>query len=435
MTETTEAVDLAVVGSGAAGLMAAIQAAREAKQLGAKMSIAALDSARHLGAKILVAGGGRCNVTHDVVEVDAFAGSTPPAIRNVLRRFDVDATRAFFGELGVALKREEGGKLFPVTDRSRTVLDALVRACRDEGVRLVHPWRVESIERGDDRFTIRGPQGVLRARRLILATGGKALPKSGSDGHGLEIARRLGHTTTARIIPALVPIVLHERSILRTLAGIAASAAIEVQSSTGARRARFEGAILCTHFGVSGPAVLDVSRYWTHARLDDPDARLVVNWLHDFDSTGLIGELERHGGPPGPWLRARLPARLADALCGEAGIDPSAPIERASREVRRTLGETLCAYRLPAIGDRGFTHAEVTAGGVPLAETRRESLESRVCPGLHLVGEILDVDGRIGGYNFQWAWASGFVAGVAAARALAQPVASRSGGQTPPASR
>ncbi len=406
--------DLVVVGAGAAGLMAAIQAGRAARSRGARLSIVALDSARTLGAKILVAGGGRCNVTHHAVDETAFSGSTPPAIRRILRRFEVDDTVRFFSELRVVLKREATGKLFPVTDQARTVLDALLRAARDQGVEIVHPWRVLNVERTGDGFVLHGPAGVWSSRRVILAAGGRSLPKSGSDGHGFELARRLGHTTSARILPGLVPLVLAEDCFIRRLAGVTVPASITLRSGAGKRLVAFTGSTLCTHFGISGPPVLDISRHWLHGSLDDPAAQMVVDWLPALGDQRLPAVLTNRGGTPiGAVLRSLLPERLASALCHEAGIDRDARFDRLPRVARQALIGAVCSYRLPVTGDRGFTHAEVTAGGVPLSETKLQTLESRVCPGLHLVGEILDVDGRIGGFNFQWAWASGFVAGRA----------------------
>ena len=405
--------EIAVVGAGAAGLMAAIQAAR------AGARVVALDSARTLGAKILVAGGGRCNVTHHAVDETAFAGSTPPAIRNVLRRFGVPETVRFFEDLGVTLKREETGKLFPTTDRARTVLDALVGAAEKAGVRLVHPFRVEGVRTIDGGgFRIEGPQGEIEAGTLILATGGMSLPKSGSDGHGYAIARSFGHTTTGRIFPALVPLTLERSCFVRRLSGIAAEVKLEVRAGSGRRLHTRSGSLLCTHVGISGPVVLDVSRYLIAARHDDAGAHLVVAWLDGIDPPA--------SRPLGAWLRTRLPERLAASLLDEAGVDPAERWERLSREARRRLEVTLTAWTAPVTGDLGFTKAEVTAGGVPLSEVRLDTLESRAKPGLHLCGEILDVDGRIGGFNFQWAWASGYVAGYAS---------SRSGGKTPAASR
>jgi predicted Rossmann fold flavoprotein len=408
--------DLAVVGAGAAGLMAAIQAGRAVRARGGESSIVALDGARHLGAKILVAGGGRCNVTHDEVDARDFNGSSAAAIRKVLGRFDVTQTIAFFERAGVRLSREETGKLFPATNRARTVLDALLAACRDARVALLHPWRVEAVvRRTDGAFALRGPGTAIAARRVILAPGGKALPKSGSDGHGFAIARSLGHTTTP-VFPALAPLVLPVGSFLRTLPGIAAPARLEVRAATGKRLAATTGALLCTHFGVSGPAVLDISRHLTHARAEDPGAHLVVSFYpEDTTETLMRAILEGHGATAGSWVRRRLPERLADALVAAAGIDPGGPLDRFSREHRRALAATLSQLKIPVTGDRGFTHAEATAGGVPLSEVRLDTMESRICPGLHLCGEILDVDGRIGGFNFQWAWSSGFVAGAGAA--------------------
>jgi predicted Rossmann fold flavoprotein len=412
MAKPHRSVDLAVVGAGAAGLMTAIQAARSAKARGEAISVVALDGAATIGAKILVAGGGRCNVTHDAVDETAFSGSTPAAIRKVLRRFPVEDTIRFFAELGVPLKRESTGKLFPVTDRARSVLDALLFAAKSAGVEIVHPWRVEDVAPTGDGFDLKGPAGCISARRVVLATGGRSLPKSGSDGHGFELARRLGHTTTARIVPGLVPLLLADGCFIRRLAGLTIETELTLRSGTGKATRIFRGSTLCTHFGISGPPVLDISRHWLLASADDPAARLSIDWLPERGVEGIRDELSKRGGTPvGAVLRSLLPERLADALCGEAGIDRGASFDRLPREARRTLVESAGAYRLPITGDRGFTFAEVTAGGVPLAETKLQTMESRIRPGLYLVGEILDVDGRIGGYNFQWAWASGFVAG------------------------
>jgi predicted Rossmann fold flavoprotein len=421
MSGAGRSIDLAVVGAGAAGLMAAISAGRASRAQGERLSIVALDGASTIGAKILVAGGGRCNVTHHAVDETSFAGSTPPAIRNVLRRFDVEETVRFFARLGVELKREETGKLFPVTDRARTVLDALIRAAGDSGVAITHPWRVEDISREDAGFRLRGPAGTIFSRRVILASGGRSLPKSGSDGHGFELARRLGHQTTLHILPGLVPLVLAEGCFIRSLAGVTSAASIALRSGAGKTLRNFTGSTLCTHFGISGPPVLDMSRYWLQARLADPEAELFVDWLPGLGDRGLQTELQKRGGTPiGAVLRSWLPERLASALCREAGVDRNASFDRLARESRRALDRSVRSYRLPVIGDRGFGHAEVTAGGIPLSQTKLRTLESRVCPGLFLAGEILDVDGRIGGFNFQWAWASGFVAGTGA-----MPLASR----------
>jgi hypothetical protein len=411
-----EIVDIAIVGAGAAGLMAGIWAGRAAARRGVTKRIILLDGAKSLGAKILVAGGGRCNVTHDVVDERAFAGSSPHAIRKVLRRFDVQRTIEFFREIGVELKREDTGKLFPTTDRARTVLDALLRAAREAGVEIHHPWRVESVKKVSDTFFVRSGAGAaIRARAVVLATGGKSLPKTGSDGHGYELARGLGHSITSRIFPALVPLTLPTAHPLCALSGLSAVATLEVRSATDRKLASFTDSLLCAHFGLSGPAALDISRYLTDARMNDQGATLYVNWLPEETAESVDGALIAPGKTsPARWLRERgLPARLAETLCEMANADPSGSAAQMTRERRRALAGIIAEMPLPITGDRGFAHAEVTAGGVPLSELRLETMESRRCPGLFIIGEICDVDGRIGGYNFQWAWASGYVAGTA----------------------
>lgn len=421
-------VEIAVVGAGAAGLMATVFAARTLREMGAGGSVLALDGARTPGAKILVAGGGRCNVTHHEVDETAYAGSSRHAIKKVLRGFGVAETVRFFRELGVELKREETGKLFPTTDRARTVLDALLRAVEEAGARIVHPWRVERVEREGEGFVVVSTGGErVRARRVVLATGGRSLPKTGSDGHGYTIARSLGHSLTSRIFPALVPLTLPGDFFLCGLSGVTAPATVEVRGATGKRLAAFTNSTLLTHFGLSGPGVLDISRYYLDAAAGarergEAPPRLVLNFLPGRTVEEVDAELQRLGhATPVRYLTGPgrgLPERLARALCAHAGVDGSAPGHSLTRERRRALARAAVELEAPVTGDRGFAHAEVTAGGVPLSEVRVETMESRVCPGLHLCGEILDVDGRIGGFNFQWAWASGHAAGVGAARGV-----------------
>lgn len=421
--------DLLIVGAGAAGLTAAIQARAAAPTL----DVVAVDAARSLGAKILVSGGGRCNVTNETVRGTDFAGSSPHAVDKVLRQFDAARTRDWFAGLGVALKREEGGKLFPVSDRAREVLEALLAEATRRGVELRHPFRVESLAAVEGGFVAAGPQGEIAARRVILATGGQSLPKSGSDGHGFELARVLGHTVTPTV-PALVPLLLAEGHPFRALSGVAVFARLEVREASGRRLAAAEGSLLFTHLGLSGPAALDISRHWILAAREDPRVTLVAVFAPGADPARLEAEFTALGGGtvrtvlgrrfPAAGGRGaaepaadRLPERLIAALAELAGVEPATPGYRLPREARRRLVRGLTGLELPVVGDRGFTHAEATAGGVPLAELDLRTLESRRCRGLHLAGELCDVDGRLGGFNFQWAWSSGTVAGIGAARA------------------
>ena len=417
--EAPRHTDVAIVGAGAAGLFAGIWAGRAAQEAGNALRVEAFDGARRLGAKILVAGGGRCNVTHWRVDDADYAGSTPPAIRKVLRRFGVDGTVRFFADLGVELKQEDTGKLFPVSDDAHSVLHALLDAARAAGVRLTHPDRVEGIERTSDGFLVRAAGGHVLARRVILCTGGKALPKSGSDGAGLEFARALGHSVTDHLVPALVPLRLPERHWITELSGLTVPAELVLRSGTGKKLATFTDSTLCTHFGLSGPSVLNISRHWTMARFEDPGARLELSWTPGTDVEAVDRALvDAKGRGVGSVLRTWLPERLMRAVCAAADADPAATAQQLPRERRRALAQLVAGTPLPVTGDRGYTFAEAMAGGVPLAEIRLETMESRLVPGLHLAGEVCDVDGRIGGFNFQWAWASGHVAGSSAARAL-----------------
>ena len=376
--------DIAVVGAGAAGLTAAIFAKRTTPEA----RVVALDGAPKIGAKILISGGGRCNVTHHAIAADDFNGNRN-AIARVLRTFTVDETVRWFAEMGVALKREETGKLFPTTDRARTVVDALLRAC--EGIEIRTSARVESIGEG---FVI----GDLTARRVVLATGGRSVPKTGSDGRGYSLVQSLGHTVT-ETFPALVPLVLEEGHWMTTLSGTSADVELSVRSETGRVLTRHRGSMLCTHFGISGPVVLDVSRHWIAHQ-----GSLYVSFLpgETFES------LDRQLIADPRAIRGRLPQRLLDALTPDA----------MRKEDRRAFVRALLETRIPVVRDRGFDYAEVTAGGVPLSEVELSTMASRRCDGLYLCGEILDVDGRIGGFNFQWAWASGRLAGIHAARSL-----------------
>lgn len=405
-----------VIGAGAAGLMAGIAAARQAPDL----DVVVLDGATRLGAKILIAGGGRCNVTHVTVSERDFHGSTPAAIRRVLRAFDVAATRAFFEAEGVPLKQEATGKLFPASDKARDVLDALVGAARRAGVALQYPQRVSGVRTSDaERFFIETKEGsYLEAGSVVLATGGRSVPKTGSDGAGYELARNLGLPLTPRIFPALVPLLLPDGHRLRGLSGLTTAVRLVVVSSTGRHLHTVTGSLLCTHQGLSGPAILDVSRVWHAAVADDPETALLIDWLPDAAPEDLDRRFQQHGAramrralcPP-------LPERLAEAVCHLAEVDPDQSGATLSREARRRLLAATTAWRAPVTGTRGFEVAEVTAGGVPLSALTGD-LEARHCRGLFVCGELCDVDGRIGGFNFQWAWASGTVAGRAAATRL-----------------
>jgi predicted Rossmann fold flavoprotein len=396
--------DIAIIGAGAAGLTAAIFARRAAPDA----RIVLLDGAPKIGAKILISGGGRCNVTHDVVTPDDFNGNRN-AIAKVLRTFTVEQTIAWFAEMGVTMKREETGKLFPTTDRARAVLDALLAAC--DGVEIRTSSRVLSCEFATAAAALQTTTGEVIAHRVILATGGRSVPKTGSDGSGYALARSLGHTV-GEVFPALVPLVLDDGHWMTKLSGTSLDAELSVRTSTGRVLVRHRGSMLFTHFGLSGPVVLDISRHWIASR-----GSLFANFLPDetFESLDaeLIRETQRNPrATVASVLRGRVPERLLNTIAGEP-----IPLAKIAKEERRRIVRAFVDVPIPIVRDRGFDYAEVTADGVPLAEVELSTMASRRCDGLYLCGEILDVDGRIGGYNFQWAWASGRLAGMHAGSA------------------
>lgn len=425
---------LVVIGAGAAGLAAAVFAAETADRQGRTLEIFLLDGARKPGAKILVSGGGRCNVTNARVTPEDYWGGSRNVIRNVLRRFSADDTVAWMESLGVDLKVEEPwGKLFPVTDSARSVLDALLGRVKDLGVQTRFGFRVKDLRPAEGSgWTVVGEDGdVIQASRVIVATGGKALPKSGSDGAGYEWLRRLGHTIVPPV-PALAPLVLDEGGMdgspfsrrFMELSGVSVEARLS-ESSGKYDRSDHANPVLFTHFGLSGPLAMDLSRHLARDRQQNPRAKQWVSLRFALSEEAqgngplkaaeawLLDAIER-------WPRAVManvlvrimPDRMAQML---AETVKNKRLCDLTRDERRGLAELLIDSRLAVKGDRGFSFAEATAGGVALDEVNWRTMESRKVPGLYLCGEVLDVDGRIGGFNFQWAWSSGFIAGGAAA--------------------
>jgi predicted Rossmann fold flavoprotein len=405
---------IAIVGAGAAGLATAIFAARR----GARGPIVALDGAARPGAKILVSGGSRCNVTNREVTEHDFAGGSPRVVGRILRDFTAAQAAAFFREIGVALHEEPGGKLFPDSGRSRTVLEALLAEARRRGVDLRAGCRVHAVATRGQGFRLETSHGPVDAAVVVLATGGRSLPKTGSDGAGYGFAEALGHSVVTPT-PALVPLVL-EGELHARLAGVAHEAEVRVRAG-GERVVARRGSLLWTHFGVSGPVVLDVSRYWHRAMAEGRAARVSASLLPGRAFEDVEAELLSLAGKSphvlvktalGTWL----PGSVAEAVPDALGVGAETRLGRLSRDDRRRLVRSLLDWPLSVTGSRGYDFAEVTAGGVPLSEVDPATLRSRRCPGLFLVGEILDVDGRIGGFNFQWAWSTGWVAAGGLAR-------------------
>jgi predicted Rossmann fold flavoprotein len=342
-------------------------------------------------------------------------------VRRVLRGLSVADTVAFFRDLGVHLHEEEDGKLFPDSNRARDVLDALVAAARDAGVAIVTGARVQHVERGaaesNKGFRVITSAGEIGAVRVVLATGGRSLPKSGSDGAGFEIARRLGHSIVPTT-PALVPLLLDpDHALHRELTGVTHDAELTLWKNN-AVDVKLRGSLLWTHFGISGPVTLNMSRHWLRAVLEGKEAALTIGFcpnktFEDVERWWMSRAGERPQSSISTALSTLVPASVAHTLLTRLRLRADTTLAHFSRDDRRRLSHGLVKWPLRVTGDRGYNVAEATAGGVSLDEIDPSTMRSRVCKGLSLVGEILDVDGRIGGFNFQWAWSSARVAASA----------------------
>jgi predicted Rossmann fold flavoprotein len=408
---------LAVIGAGAAGLMAAIHA----RAAGADVTL--LERTPDGGRKILISGGGRCNVLPARLQPERFVTDSPPALlRGMLRSWPLDDQRRFFEqELGLPLKLEdETGKLFPVSDRARDVRDALVGRARALGVDLRFSTVVQDVRpsHGRDRsaggWALQASTGGCEVDRVIVATGGLSVPATGSEGSGLAVAAALGHVvhpTYAALTPLIASPPTHA-----ALSGVSLPVRTRARDALRGAHAESQGGFLFTHRGYSGPAVLDVSHIAVRSRQHgDGAAQVLVHWGR-LDRAGWERLLLEGRGQVANAISHEVPQRLADYLVDAAGVPRDRTVPQLRRAERQTLLSHLTAYPLPWTGDEGYRKAEVTGGGLALDEVEPATLESRRCQGLYFCGEVLDAFGPIGGHNFAWAWATGRLAGLGAAR-------------------
>lgn len=404
--------DVVVVGAGAAGLLAAARAAERQRRT------LLLERNRQPGAKILISGGGRCNLTHATDRRDIVAAFGPPGrfLRAALGSLGPDELVALVEAEGVATKVEESCKVFPASGRAADVLAALVRRLQRTPCELAFEERVTTLAPVDGGIELRTSRRTLRSARVVVATGGLSYPGCGTTGDGHAWLAALGHTIVSPR-PALTPVTTGAAWVA-SLSGVTVpDVTVKVVEAAGAARCLAErrGSFLFTHFGLSGPAVLDVSR----AISRHPAASTLVLECDFLPEAGvealdrlLVRLLADHGRKQLAGLAiGALPRRLVEALVGQLGLVPTLRAAELGREDRRRLVTALKRTRIPVSGTLGFEKAEITAGGVALDEVDPRTMQSRIVPNLFLAGEILDLDGPIGGFNFQAAFSTGWLAG------------------------
>ncbi|MBO9880236.1 NAD(P)/FAD-dependent oxidoreductase [Xanthomonas sp. D-109] len=388
--------DVVVIGAGAAGLMCAIAAGQRGRR------VRVIDHANKVGKKILMSGGGRCNFTNTGTGPGNFLSANPHFCKSALARYRPTDFIDLVERHGIAYHEKELGQLF-CDISSKQIVRMLMDECAAAGVTVRTDCSVRAVERGSEGFRLDTDDGPVHADSLVVATGGLSIPSLGASGFGYELARQFGHAvlpTRAGLVPLTLSGKHQER--LHDLSGLA----LPVEARCNG--ASFRNFMLITHRGVSGPAILQISSYWQPGddlRLDLLPGQDAATWLREQKRLRGAAELRTV-------LGEALPRRFAQRLC-EVWL-PDKPVRQLDEPQLRATAELLGAWPLVASGTEGYRTAEVTLGGVDTDQVSSSTMESRRVPGLYFVGEVLDVTGWLGGYNFQWAWASGHAAGLAA---------------------
>ena len=389
---TTSCYDTIILGAGAAGLMCAATAGQRGRR------VLLIDHAEAIGKKILISGGGRCNFTNLHTAADRYLSANPHFAKSALGRYTAADFIALVDKHGIAWHEKTLGQLF-CDGSAKQIVAMLQDECDRGGVEIALGAAISGVAHGDGQYRVTFGNRTASAPALVIATGGPSIPQMGATGFAYDLARRFG-LKVVEPRPALVPLTLGgEETLFRALSGVAA----EVVARVG--KTRFREAALFTHKGLSGPAILQVSSYWRHGEPVAIDflPALKPGWLvaakHARPRVSLASALSNH-----------LPGRLAETLADRLGIEGElgAATDKAVEAAARQLAD----WAFMPNGTEGFAKAEVTAGGISTAELSSQTMEARKVPGLYAIGEAVDVTGWLGGYNFQWAWASGWAAGM-----------------------
>jgi len=388
--------DLIVIGGGAAGLMCAIEAGKRGRR------VLVIEHANRVGKKILMSGGGRCNFTNLHAAPENYLSANPHFCKSALARYTQWDFIAMVERHGIAWHEKELGQLF-CDESSKQIVKMLLDECAEAAVQIDTGCTIEQVRRDDQGFSLDTARGTRNSTALVVASGGLSIPTMGASGFGYQLARQFGH----RVLPtraALAPLTLSGKHLddYADLSGVA----LPVIASTAEKS--FRGGLLLTHRGISGPAILQISSYW------QPGEPLHLDLLPDHELPEWLQaqQRERPSAELKTVLSEALPKRLAQRLC-ELRFG-NRPMRQYRPGELNEIAAQLRAWPIVASGTEGYRTAEVTLGGVDTAELSSTTMESRKVPGLYFVGEVVDVTGQLGGFNFQWAWASGHAAGQAA---------------------
>jgi predicted Rossmann fold flavoprotein len=393
--------DVIVLGAGAAGLFCAGIAGQRG------LRVLLIDPAEKLAEKIRISGGGRCNFTNRETTPAQFLSANPDFCRSALARYTAADFIALVQRHGIAFHEKHKGQLF-CDDSAEQIINMLLAECQAGGVQRWQPCAVNGVQALAEGFEVDTGRGPVRAHQVVVATGGLAIPQIGATDFGYRLARQFGHKVVEPR-PALVPLSFDAAAWAPLVPLAGASLPVDISTGSGRAKASFREDLLFTHRGLSGPAVLQISSYWR------PGEALTLDLLPGQDPlTALQAAKQQSKRQVGNLLATLLPQRLADAWLLQLAIDPAKPMaELRDRDLQR-LAESLSRWSLKPSGTEGFRKAEVTAGGVDTRELDSRNMASKRQSGLYFIGEVVDVTGWLGGYNFQWAWASG----AACARAL-----------------
>ncbi|SMB96175.1 hypothetical protein SAMN00017405_1469 [Desulfonispora thiosulfatigenes DSM 11270] len=406
--------NIIIIGGGAAGIVAAIFA----KQNYADVTI--IEKNDRIGKKILVTGNGRCNFTNLNVEVNCYSGKNPKFVYSSLASFNVHDTIDFFEKLGISHKIEEAGKVFPRSDQATSILDVLRYEVEELGIKLITNSDVRSISKKGSKFTVVSENGkVHKTDRIILATGGKAMPSSGSNGEGYELAKSFGHTVTD-LYPGLVQLKL-AGNLFKQIQGVKFKGTAGLFNNNKLLYTDY-GDILFTSYGISGPPILQLSRKAAELLNKNEEAILKVKIIDNMNRDELNAYLtKRFMDRPKKSVEFSLVGlinkRIIPVILKEIGIkDINKSVANLTKEEKENLVTILTDWRFQIIGTKSWQDAQVTAGGINTNEVNQKTLESKLVKGLFFAGEILDIDGQCGGFNLQWAWSSGYLAGINASK-------------------